>query len=74
MKDIYESVRSRMDRIFEPKDDLRRISDFLHAMQEDIKTNLLDKDEEFKSFFLKDFTAGLAKRLYTERSSDDEVR
>ena len=74
LKDIYESVKSRMDRVFEPKDDLRRIKDFLNATQEDIKTNLIDKDEEFKTFFFKDFTGGLAKRLFSERSSDDEVR
>jgi len=73
LKDTYEAARQAIDRTKEPKDYLRRISEYLHALAQDTPTHFQQMSEEHTKFFFEEFCPGLVKRVHRKRSTDDEV-
>lgn len=73
LKDTYETARQAIDRTKEPKDELRRLSEFIHHVSENSEASFKAMDEPYTKFFYEDFCPGLVKRLNRERSTDDEV-
>jgi hypothetical protein len=73
LKDIYETIRTQIDRGKEPIDELITMRNFLKALVAE-PTLLHDKvDKDFRRFFYDDLTAGLFKRFTRERSRDEKV-
>lgn len=73
LKDTYETARQAIDRTKEPKDELRRLSEFIHHLADNVDEGFKGMDEPYTKFFYDDFCPGLVKRLVRERSTDDEV-
>jgi hypothetical protein len=63
LKDIYESAKTAIDRSKEPKEDLRRISEYLSAVAEDVSGTFGKMDGDFQKYFYEVFASGLIKKL-----------
>lgn len=73
LKDIYEFVKTSIDRCKEPKQELITLDTFLKALIAE-PTILQEKvDKDYKRYFYDDFTHGLLKRLIREKSNDQKV-
>jgi len=72
LKDIYEQIRSAIDKMKEPVEDLQKANLFLkHLVQ--TPEDFLSIDSDYKRYFYEDFSPGMLKRLTKERSKDDRV-
>ncbi len=73
LKDIYEVVRTAIDRCKEPKQELNILDSFLKALNADPSILREKVEKDYKRYFYDDFTAGLLKRLIREKSGDEKV-